>query len=246
MTETTRARQSLLRHEGIDAPLRLVCLPHAGAGASSFTRWRDLFGPGIAVVRVQLPGREDVAGSAPLRRVGEAVEQLTDELAPWAGPELALYGHSMGALVAFEVARALTAAGTPPRHLFVSGRRAPHRAPGRAPIHHLPDAEFAAALAAIGAFGVAARSASFLRYALPLVRADLELSEEYTHTRLPRLSCPLTAFYGTEDPVVAPAEIVAWHELSDGPFAIHEYSGDHLFHHAHREAIAARITAALE
>lgn len=233
-----------LRRETTAAPQQLVCIPHAGAGASSFNRWPALFGPEIGVVRVQLPGREDVAALPPLRRVGEAVAVLRRECAELAGP-LAIYGHSMGALIAYELARALTAEGRPPAHLFVSGRRAPHLPPSRALLHRLPDPDFAAALAAADAWGPAGRSPGFLRYALPLTRADLELSEEYTHRPAPRLTSPITAFHGTEDPIADPAEVAAWHSLTDGPFACHEFPGDHLFHHRHREAIAAIMTAAL-
>lgn len=175
----------------------------------------------------------------------DAVAGLLPQLAALGDAELALYGHSMGALVAFEVARALTASRTPPRHLFVSGRRAPQLAATRPPIHDLPDDAFAAALAELGAWGVAAGSAVFLRYALPLTRADPKLSEEYRYGREPGLDCPVTAFYGTGDPVVEAREPAAWQELTNGRFAMHEFSGDHLFHQQHRTAIAAIITESL-
>ncbi|MDO3648408.1 thioesterase II family protein [Nocardia mangyaensis] len=234
-----------LRGEAESPTIRLLCIPHAGAGASSFNRWLGLFGPEIGVVRVQLPGREDVADREPLLRVGAAVDELATQCTAFGDRSVALYGHSMGALIAYELARALTAADRPPAHLFVSGRRAPHLAASRAVLHRLPDRDFADAMAAMGAWGAAGRSTSFLRYALPLTRADLELSEEYTHQPRPRLACPITAFHGTEDPIADPDEVAAWAALTDGAFAIHEFSGDHLFHHRHREAIAAIMTAAL-
>lgn len=240
----TTAR-SWLRYAPPDAPQRLLFVPHAGAGASSFNRWLGLIPAEIGTVRVQLPGREDAAGQPPLRRVRDAVAGLLPQLAALGDAELALYGHSMGALVAFEVARALTASRTPPRHLFVSGRRAPQLAATRPPIHDLPDDAFAAALAELGAWGVAAGSAVFLRYALPLTRADPKLSEEYRYGREPGLDCPVTAFYGTGDPVVEAREPAAWQELTNGRFAMHEFSGDHLFHQQHRTAIAAIITESL-
>ncbi|WP_228834955.1 thioesterase II family protein [Nocardia abscessus] len=243
---TRAATKTWLRYERDEAPVRLLCIPHAGAGASSFNRWPDLFPADIAAVRVQLPGREDLSGAQALRRVGDAVAGLLPQIEQWAGVRVAIYGHSMGALVAFELARALAAAGTPTAHLFVSGRRAPQLSASRTPIHHLPDDDFAAALAALNAWGPAGRSRTFLRYALPLTRADLELSEEYRYQPMPRLGCSITAFYGTEDPVVDHAEIAAWRALSDDGFAIHEFPGDHLFHHRHRVAIAAAMTAALQ
>lgn len=216
----------------------LVCLPHAGAGAASFARWPALFAPPLGVVRVQLPGREDCAAEQPLDRVEDAVALLLPEVA--ALPRLALYGHSMGAVIAFELARALTAAGRPPRHLFVSGRRAPHRPARHGGVHRLPDDEFAEALgsAVIG-------PPRFLRYVLTLTRADLTLSEEYEGTPHPRLGCPVTAFHGRQDRIVALGEVQAWAEVTDCPFALHLFDGEHLFHQPRRAELAALMTGAL-
>ncbi|HEX3789669.1 MAG TPA: alpha/beta fold hydrolase [Pseudonocardiaceae bacterium] len=244
---TGRAERTWLRQEPSDAAVRLVCLPHAGAGAASFTRWLGLFPPTVAPVRVQLPGREDAAGQPPLRRVEQAVAGLLPQLAEPIDTPVALYGHSMGALVAFELARALTAAGRPPVHLFVSGRRAPQLAARKALIHHLPDDAFAAALDRLGGSGgtAAGRSASFQRYALRLIKADLELCEEYTFRPEPELHCPITAFYGLQDPVVDPDEVSAWRTRTDDRFAVHPFSGDHFFHQTHRPAIVTIIAGTL-
>ncbi|GAA1854564.1 alpha/beta fold hydrolase [Pseudonocardia ailaonensis] len=216
----------------------LVCLPHAGAGASSFARWLRLFPEPIGLLRVQLPGREDAAGEEPLRSVADAVVLLLPELREL--PRVALYGHSMGALVAFELATALEAAGRPPVHLFVSGRRAPHLASRRAPIHHLPDDEFAAALG-----GALTGPPAFRRYALRLTRADLTLSEDYAGGLEPRLDCPVTGFHGLGDPIVDLDQAGAWSDVTTGRFALHTFTGDHLFHQQHREALAAHMTEAI-
>jgi surfactin synthase thioesterase subunit len=235
---------SWLRDERPDAPLKLVCLPHAGGGAGSFTRWRGLFGPEISLVRVQLPGREDVASRPPLRRVHDVLAELLPQARQLLDTPVALYGHSMGALVAFEIARALTAEGSPPFHLFVSGRRAPHLPTRKATIHHLPDEEFAAALVDAGGLG-ASVSPTFRRYALPIIRADLEVAEEFDYRPHPRLGCPITAFYGSEDPIVDADQVEAWAKETDAAFELHRFSGDHFFNQRHRVAIAARIAAVL-
>ncbi|MGF7234681.1 MAG: thioesterase II family protein [Frankia sp.] len=240
-------RRVWLRQEASDAAVRLIVLPHSGAGAASFNRWLGLFPPTIAPVRVQLPGREEAATETPLRRVRDAVDALLPQVCELVDEPRALYGHSMGALVAFELARALTSAGHPPVHLFVSGRRAPQRSPSRATIHELSDDELITALETMdGTAGVTRRSPTFLRYALPLTRADLELSEEYAFGPGPVLPCPITAFYGTEDPVVDADEVDAWRDLTAASFAIHGFSGAHFFHQRHRAAIVAIMDAALE
>jgi len=229
-----------------DAAVRLVCIPHAGAGATSFTRWLALFPSTIAPVRVQLPGREDAAAEPAFRRISDAVDALLPYLAGLTDRPLALYGHSMGAILTFELARALSAAGTPPVHLFVSGRRAPQRPGHWPPIHRMTEEEFLAALEGLdGALGPAGRSPAFRRYALQLLRADLELSEDYGYHPAPRLGCPITVFFGTEDPLVDLAEVEAWREQTSAAFAVHTFPGDHLFHHRNRAAIAATITEAL-
>ncbi|MCZ7412955.1 thioesterase II family protein [Streptomyces sp. WMMC897] len=235
-----------LRYDPPTGDVSLLCLPHAGGGASSFTRWLGLFPPGITPVRAQLPGREDAASRPPPHTVSEAVAALLSETARLTGTPVALYGHSMGALIGFELARALTAAGTPPVHLFVSGRRAPHRTASRAAIHHLPDEEFIHALDTMGgASGAATQSAAFRRYALRLIKADLRLCEEHTHRPGPPLTCPVTVFYGTEDPVVDLGEVEAWQSQTTGPFALRTFSGDHFFHQRHRVDIAAHMADAL-
>ena len=234
-----------LRDARPEAALKLLCLPHAGGGAASFTRWLGLLPPEISPVRVQLPGREDVASQPPLRRVHEVLAELLPQTRQLLDTPVALYGHSMGALVAFELARALTVEGAAPVHLFVSGRRAPHLPTRKATIHHLPDAEFAAALADAGGLGASA-SPTFRRYALPIIRADLEIAEEFRYRAQPRLHCPITAFYGSEDPIVDVDQVEAWANETDSTFDIHGFSGDHFFNQRHRTAIAARIAAALQ
>lgn len=233
-----------LRDERPDAALKLVCLPHAGGGASSFTRWLDLFPPEISPVRVQLPGREDVASQPPLRRVHDVLAELLPQTRQLLGTPVALYGHSMGALVAFEIARALSAEGRSPVHLFVSGRRAPHLPARKATIHHLPDEEFAVALVDVGGLPESA-SPAFRRYALPIIRADLEVAEEFDYRPEPRLDCPITAFYGSADPIVDVDQVEAWAKETDSTFDIHSFAGDHFFNQSHRAAIAALIAAAL-
>ena len=238
----TTGTRSWLRVNGpADPRLTVVCLPHAGAGATSFARWQAAFDPDVRLARVRLPGREDAPHEAPLRRVHQAVDGLLPAVSALVGDSpVALYGHSMGALVAYELARAMAAAGTPPVRLAVSGRRAPHLPPRRPPIHLLPDDEFLAGVDAMSAAPVR-RTAAGVPYLLRVLRADLELGEEYVHAADPVLRVPLAAFGGVDDPVVAPDEIAAWADVAADGADVRIRPGGHFFHHDSRAVIAAAL-----
>ncbi|NIJ11886.1 medium-chain acyl-[acyl-carrier-protein] hydrolase [Saccharomonospora amisosensis] len=244
MSAAELTERTWLRHERTGAAVNLLCLPHAGAGASSFTRWLSLFPASVAPVRVQLPGREDAVAEPPLRSAGDVVAALLPRLAPLTGTRLALYGHSMGAVVAFELARALYARGVVVDRLFVSGRRAPHLPARGAPIHRASDEELTSALTTAGA-DLTFAGPAFLRYALRLVRADLALSDEYQCRDEAVLHCPITVFHGIDDPIVALEEAHAWNRHTDAGCTVHTFSGDHFFHQHHRAAIAALIAGEL-
>jgi medium-chain acyl-[acyl-carrier-protein] hydrolase len=233
-----------LRDERPEARAKVVCIPHAGAGASSFARWQGLFPPDVSVVRVQLPGREDLASLPRLRQLSDVLAGLLPQVSELFDVPVVLYGHSTGALIAFELARALSEADLVPVHLFVSGRRAPHLAARNATIHRMPDDELATAIDDIWGPGRVS-SPALRRYALPIIRSDLELAEQWEYDPHPRLACPITAFFGTEDPLVDERQTEAWGEETDAAFAVHGCSGDHFFHQRHRAEIAGHITTAL-
>jgi medium-chain acyl-[acyl-carrier-protein] hydrolase len=228
-----------------DGDLCLLCFPHAGGGAGSFVRWTGAFPPSVTPIRVQLPGRENLSAVPPLDQVDEVIAGLLPQVRALPQP-IALYGHSMGALVAFELARALRRAGAAPAHLFTSGRRAPQLAPTRQPIHHLPDDEFALALEnSGGAVGFASQTPTLLKYTVPLTKADLRLCEEYVYRPEPAFPFPITVFHGLDDTVVDLAEADAWRAQTTSDFAMHTFAGDHFFHQRHRKLIAHHIADAL-
>src|SRR5262249_45752953 len=141
----------------------------------------------------------------------------------------AFLGHSMGALVAFELARRLrTTRGLEPRHLFVSGARAPH-VPSREPVvHDLPDAEFLTALRHFGGTpGDVLESAELMALVAPAVRADFEVCETYAYRKGPRLTCPVTVFGGRRDRLVTRADLDAWSSQTTGACEIHLLAGGH-------------------
>ncbi|WP_243791898.1 thioesterase II family protein [Saccharopolyspora gloriosae] len=209
---------------------RLVCFPHAGGAASYYFPMSKALAPDIEVLAVQYPGRQDRRAEPCLNSVEEMAERALDGIRPWADEApLTLFGHSMGASVAFEVARRLESGGTPPHALFVSGRAGPTRTRNEG-VHALGDAEFVTALATLDE-GTAAVLANeeLLRMAMPSLRADYRAAETYTYRPGTDVSCPVVAMVGTDDPKVTAEEADTWRERTSGPFELHTFPGAHFY-----------------
>ncbi len=232
------------------AELRLFCLPYAGGGAGVYRHWGEQLPAAVELGAVRLPGREGRFGEPPLRRLDRLIELLVDELLPLMDRRFALFGHSLGALVAFELARALRRGGhRMPAHLFVSGRRAPQlasaRDPGR-PVHLLPDAELLAELGKLeGAPPRVAGAPELLELMLPTVRADFEMGETYRFAAEAPLALPITGFGGEQDGDVSADSVAAWQAQTTGRFAMHLVPGGHFFLHDRRDAVLEPVAAEL-
>ncbi|HEX2079482.1 MAG TPA: thioesterase domain-containing protein [Longimicrobium sp.] len=228
------------------ARLRLLCLPHAGGGASSFRGWADALPPEVEVCPVQLPGRENRVAEPAFDRVPPLVEALADAVEPLLSLPFALFGHSNGALIGFELARTLRARGRPgPAHLFASGRRAPDLPSGRPPTHHLPDAEFLAELQALG--GVPAQileHPELLAMLLPTLRADVAIHETYAFHEEPPLASPITAYGGLADPRVSREQLEGWGRHTAGPFVMRLFPGGHFYLQEQQRTAVLRTLAA--
>lgn len=227
--------------------LRLFCFPYAGGGASMFHSWpRLLAGAGIEVRAIQLPGRETRLKEAPFESLPRLVDSLMDALPFYIDRPFSFFGHSMGALIAFEVARALRRKQLPqPEHLFASGSKPPHLLNREPPLHPLPDADF------IGALGERYDSVTelldqpeLLELALPKLRADFKMIETYQHLAGEPLACPLSVFGGVEDPLVPWAALQEWREQTIGPFRIYQFRGGHFFLDDSRNEVAQTIIQA--
>ncbi|MEU5980029.1 alpha/beta fold hydrolase [Streptomyces sp. NPDC047315] len=231
-----------------DTAARLFCLPHAGAGASAYRGWQAMVGPDVEVVPVQLPGRES-RFAEPLVTSASAIAQgLAEPLAERAaGKPFALFGHSMGALLAYELTHELVLAGCPPVHLVVSGCTAPHlpSLTGDEVVHRLPNAQLVQHIEALeGTAGEVLDQPELLELLLPVVRADYELCETYQFVdRLP-LPVPVTALRGTEDPDTPGPKLRAWDELTTAPFQAIAFSGGHFYLKAHLDGVTEIARAA--
>jgi medium-chain acyl-[acyl-carrier-protein] hydrolase len=230
-----------------DAAVRLFCFAHAGGGGAFFRPWREALRPEVAVRPVILPGREARVREEPYRRLSGLLDPVCEALAPLLDRPFALFGHSMGSVVAYEVARRLAASATRgPGLLLVSGRRAPHLPARRRPLHGLPDREFVAALGKLGGTPPQVLGQpDLLSMFLPCLRADFELNETYTPLPGGTLACPVSALTGDVDPEVDVDEMAAWRAVTVGGFTLRVFRGDHFYHQGRPGEVLAALRADL-
>jgi medium-chain acyl-[acyl-carrier-protein] hydrolase len=213
----------------------LFCLPYAGAGAISFSLWADELPADVcAAVEVwslEPPGRDMGRRQQLQTQVEAVVDRLQPLVEAYSEKPFALFGHSMGALLSFELARKLRAAGVPaPAHVIVSGHRAPQLPDRHAPIHELPESRFVARLRVLGGTPEEVLdNTELMELYLPVLRADFAMCETYTYTPAPPLDCPITAFGGLDDARVNRDEISKWQEQTRGAFTMRMFRGGHFF-----------------
>ncbi|MGC9671050.1 thioesterase II family protein [Planosporangium sp. 12N6] len=219
------------RQRADGARVRLFCFAHAGGGAAFFRRWRAALAPAVDVRPVLLPGRESRLDEAPYRRIEPLLDPLCAALEPHLDRPYALFGHSLGSVIAYEVARRLSDGGRPgPDCLIVSGRQAPRATSTRRTLWTLPDDEFVAAVGRMGGTPPEVfEHPDLLTMVLPALRADFELSETYRPLPGGRLTCAIAAYLGVDDPEVDRAGLLRWHEETTGEFTTRLFAGDHFY-----------------
>ncbi len=229
------------------AQLRLFCFHHAGGGAIIYNAWPAQL-PHLEVCAVQLPGRETRIRETPFTRMEPLVQTLTTALHPYLDKPFAFFGHSMGSLVAYELAQALRRMAQPaPFHLLLSGRRAPHLPDPHPPLHRLPNEAFLAAIQQRygGIPDLIFQDVELKALFTPLLRADFTLVETYHPSTTQPLDCPLTAFGGDSDHYTSHAELMAWGALTNKAFAVHLFPGGHFYLNEQRLLLLTEIAALL-
>lgn len=214
------------------ADVRLICFPHAGAGAANFHRWRQAEPAWLEILPLQLPGRETRLKEAPITSLEEIVDRITEQVAGLRG-NLALLGHSLGAIVAFEVARQLRSRhGLKPQFLVAAGCKPPHQIrSGDEPIYDLPDDEFFKTLdARYGGIPTEIRSEpELLETCLPAMRADVRMLEEYIYREAEPFDFEILALGGSSDSAVSPTDLQSWRQHTTGCFSARMIPGNHFF-----------------
>lgn len=211
--------------------LRLVCFPYAGGGAGVFRAWHGAFGPDVETVVLRAPGRESRLAEPALTRMEPLADAASRAIEALADRPLVLFGHSLGSLVALEVAHRLWAAGQAPAALLVSGRRAPHLPAAQPKLHDRPEAELLAELRRMGGTPEELLAdKALMEMLLPMIRADFEVFETYEPTpdRAP-LPCPVVAYGGVRDADVGREHLEAWRAYGNGEFDLHMFPGGHFF-----------------
>ena len=235
------------RRQRPESGVRLFCFPYSGGGASIYRSWGDALAPDVELCAVQLPGRENRFMEPAATDMSTLVEQVAEGIAPLLDRPFALFGHSFGALVAFELAHDLQRRGQRPRHLFVSGRQAPHLTYPRPPIHQLGDEAFSDEMRRLnGTPEHVLANPALLSLAIGIVRADYTVCETY---RLPGgrplLECPVTALGGTDDPETTAGDVEAWARHTRGGFEARAIPGDHFFLHSQEALVLATVAERL-
>ncbi len=212
------------------AHIRLFCFPYAGGGTRVYRNWPSRLPDTIDVLAVKLPGREDRFKEPPFTCLVTLAQTFADALVRYLDRPFAFFGHSVGALLAFEVAHALREKyQLTPAHLFVSANRAPHLPANGPPVHNLPKPAFIQYLRRLNGASEQILNGAYIQMLLPTLRADIAMSETYSCTHKRPLHCSISALGGLEDTTVSRQSLLAWARHTDSAFDLQMFQGAHFF-----------------
>ncbi|MGW6411719.1 thioesterase II family protein [Streptomyces vinaceus] len=227
-------------HDSAPGAARLVCFPFAGGSASYFFGLSKRLQPQVEVIAVQYPGRQDRMGEGCMESVWDLAEGVAEALAP-VGPPTVFFGHSMGALVAFETAMALSGSPAAPRALLVSASRGAS-VPSRRADSFTTDEELIADLRELnGTDEQLLANTALMDVILPMLRADYRAVARYRAAPDARVACPITALAGDCDPLVDEVEAAVWERHTAGDFRLRHFPGGHFFLDEHQDDVVGEL-----
>lgn len=211
--------------------LNLYCLPYAGSSARIYEPWKSQLPSSVAVTPLELPGRGSRFPEHPKSELLPLLDDLASSMEKARHEPYAVFGHSFGGILAFELVRHLKELGfPPPRRLLVSGCPAPPMATPTQTTHDLSDAEFTESLRKLrGTPEELLENEELLELYIPIIRADYVILDHYEAPPPKPLDCPVTVFYGREDEDAGRAAMEEWDAYGSEPAAIEEIDGDHFF-----------------
>jgi medium-chain acyl-[acyl-carrier-protein] hydrolase len=230
------------------ARLRLFCFSYAGGSAQNFYSWPRQLSASIELCAVQLPGRGGRMGEPSFTSLPVLVDALLPALLPYFDKPFSFFGHSMGAMIGFELARQLRReTGREPLQLFVSGQHAP-QIPHNSPItYNLPEPEFLQELRRLnGTPREVLEHPELMSLLLSLLRADFELVQSYIYQPGEPLNCPIAVFGGTEDVDVPQSDLAPWREQTIASFSLQLFPGDHFFLHSSQALLLQHLSEHLQ
>jgi medium-chain acyl-[acyl-carrier-protein] hydrolase len=230
VTAPSRSRRWVVPVRAMEGRVRIFCVPYAGGGPSVFRTWPDHMSSDVEVWSLHLPGRETRVNEPAIRHLPPLVRALSEAMEPYLDRRYALFGHSIGALIAFELARELRRRGSlMPDHLFVSACPAPQVADTDR-ISDLPEHDFINRLQQFnGTPPEVMTHPELMALMVPTLRADFALRDTYRYVSAPPLHCSISAFAGRDDTNVKVEVIEAWREQTDRQFRLRILPGDHFF-----------------
>lgn len=233
----------IVRHRrDSEAAMRMLCFSHAGGGAATFRSWSAALPTDIEVWAVQLPGRETRLEEPAYRRMTPMIAALAQAIGPRLDKPFVFFGHSMGALVAFELARELRRSSMPqPSRLFLAAFRAPQLPSPNVKIYHWPDDVLRAVLETDGTPPEVLRDDELMRVLMPTLRADLEVCDTYEHAPQAPLACPFSVFGGRNDVRVPAKDLDGWRMHTASECSMSMFPGSHFFPHTARQLLLEKL-----
>ena len=222
-----------------NSEIRLFCFPYAGGRAEIFQSWQQAIDPAVEVIAVNYPGRGKRIGATPITDCKTLVTNLLPEFMAYTDKPFAFFGHSMGALVSFELASQLQVKGISGlKHLFLSARRAVHLPFNNTNFHTLPDDEFVNMLQKLGGTPQEVFDhPELMALLIPILRGDFMLSETYCYQAGTRLKTNTSILYSNEDQYVQKEQVTGWQDVIEGQLDFTEFPGGHFFMHSQQHAV---------